>query len=248
MDRNKAMTHILAEPSSYCVAEPEAIETYLATIFAFLTAPITPLDVSSRFRRMKNTAPRPDCARYSGLRCCDPGCHTLALIYSWCFRTANVLAAWKESTTVLIFKAGDRENLGNWRPLTLGNTIAIKLFSGVIADRISRWAEDGHMIFPHQKGFTRHHRCLQHNILLRSAINQTRQTALELCVAWLDLANVFPSVPHTHIFGTLNLLVLPVELISVIQDLYTDTNTRGMTSNGTTAPIPIHQESSKASS
>ncbi|XP_046640334.1 uncharacterized protein LOC124324536 [Daphnia pulicaria] len=264
MDRNKAMTHILAEPSPYCAAEPAAIETHLTTIFAgeehpwsdppacvpafdqpttpdelaFLTAPITPLEVSFRLQRMKNTAPGPDGARYSGLRRVDPGCHTLALIYSRCLRIAKVPAAWKESTTVLIFKAGDRENLGNWRPLTLGNTIA-KLYSGVIADRISRWAEEGHRISPQQKGFTRHDGCLEHNFLLQAAINQARRTGQELCVAWLDLANAFPSVPHSHIFGTLNLLGLPAELISVVQDLYIDTTTRGMTSSGLTAPIPI---------
>jgi hypothetical protein len=77
------MTHILAEPSPHCTADPAAIETHLSTIFtgtdhpwsdppscvpefnqpttpdelAFLTAPITPSEVASRLQRMKNTAP-----------------------------------------------------------------------------------------------------------------------------------------------------------------------------------------------
>jgi hypothetical protein len=264
LDRKKAMNHILAEPSPHCAADPEAIKTHLSTIFAgtdhpwaeppqcvpefnhpttpdelaYLTAPITPCEVSSRLQRMKNTAPGPDGARYAGLRRADPGCHTLALIYSRCLATAKVPAAWKESTTVLIFKAGDRENLGNWRPLSLGNTVA-KLYSGVLADRISRWAEDGKRISPQQKGFTRHDGCLEHNFVLQSAINQARRSGQELCVAWLDLANAFPSVPHNHIFGTLALLGLPAETIAVIQDLYTSTTTCGMTSAGLTTPIPI---------
>jgi len=264
LDRNKAMTHILAEPSPYCVADSAAIEDHLSTIFSatdhpwsdpppcvpeftqtttpeefsFLTAPITPREVSHRLQRMKNTAPGPDGARYAGLRRADPGCHTLALIYSRCLAQAQVPVAWKESTTVLIYKAGDRDNLNNWRPLSLGNTIA-KLYSGVLADRVSRWAEDGKRISPQQKGFTRHDGCLEHNFILQSAINQARRTGQELCVAWLDLANAFPSVPHSHIFGTLTLLGLPAELVAVIRDLYTDTTTRGMTSTGLTAPIPI---------
>jgi hypothetical protein len=264
LDRNKAMTHILAEPSPHCAADPAEIETHLSTIFSgtdhpwidpppcvpeftqtttpdeltFITAPITPREVSCRLQRMKNTAPGPDGARYAGLRRADPGCHVLALIFSRCMINAKVPAAWKESNTVLIYKAGDRENLGNWRPLSLGNTIA-KLYSGVLADRISRWAEDGKRISPQQKGFTRHDGCLEHNFILQSAINQARRTGQELCVAWLDLANAFPSVPHNHIFGTLALLGLPAETIAVIQDLYTATTTRGMTSSGLTAPIPI---------
>lgn len=264
IDRNKAMTHILDEPSPYCAADPAAIEAHLSTIFSgtdhpwsdpppcvpeftqtttpeeltFLTAPITPREVANRLQRMKNTAPGPDGARYAGLRRADPGCHTLALIYSRCLAQAQVPLAWKESTTVLIYKAGDRDNLNNWRPLSLGNTIA-KLYSGVLADRVSRWAEEGKRISPQQKGFTRHDGCLEHNFILQSAINQARRTGQELCVAWLDLANAFPSVPHNHIFGTLSLLGLPAELIAVIRDLYTDTTTRGMTSTGLTAPIPL---------
>ncbi|EFX69716.1 hypothetical protein DAPPUDRAFT_113333 [Daphnia pulex] len=118
IDRNKAMTHILAEPSPYCAADPAAIEAHLSTIFSgtdhpwsdpppcvpeftqtttpeeltFLTAPITPREVANRLQRMKNTAPGPDGARYAGLRRADPGCHTLALIYSRCLAQAQEVA------------------------------------------------------------------------------------------------------------------------------------------------------------
>ena len=34
LDRNKAMTHILAEPSPHCAADPAAIETHLSAIFS----------------------------------------------------------------------------------------------------------------------------------------------------------------------------------------------------------------------
>ena len=80
------MTHILADPSPYCASDTKTIETHLTTMFAgtdhpwsappscvpafdqpttpdehaFLTAPITPLEVSTRLQRMKITAPGPD--------------------------------------------------------------------------------------------------------------------------------------------------------------------------------------------
>jgi hypothetical protein len=80
------------------------------------------------------------------------------------------------------------------------------------------WQKTEYGFPPTKKDFTR----LDNNCILKSAINQARHTGQELCVAWLDLANALPSVPHNYIFGTLTFL-LPAELIAAIRDLYKDT-------------------------
>ncbi len=134
--------------------------------------------------------------------------------------------------------AGDRDDMGNWRPLSLGNTIA-KLYSGCIADRLARWGEDQGRISPEQKGFTSHDGCVEHNFVVQSAIDEARRTGDELCVAFLDIANAFGVIPHTHIIGTLDAIGLPQQLLTVIDDLYTGNTTRGMSSEGLTEPIPI---------
>ena len=263
-DRKKAMYHITSGPTPHCEAGKEAIHKHLLDMFAgidhtwtdppavvpeinspstpeeeaFLTKPITPAQVAARLARMKNTAPGPDGARYSGLKRVDPGGHVMAVVFSRCLKMGRVPSAWKESTTVLVHKSGDRRKLDNWRPLSLGNTIS-KLYSGIVADRIFSWADDGKRISAEQKGFTSHEGCLEHNFVLQSAIEDARRRGEELCVAWLDLANAFGSVPHSHILGTLKLLGLPSHLQNVISDLYTDSTTRGMTPDGLTDTIPI---------
>ncbi len=263
-DRKKALYHIFSGPSPHCHIDSARIHRHLSDMFAgdqhvwsdpppdvpnlstpssdaerrLLISPFTPAGVAARLSRMKNTAPGPDGARYSGLRRADPGCHVLAKLFTWCLRSGRAPQDWKDTTTILIHKAGDRENLTNWRPLSLGNTIG-KLYAGVIADRVSSWATDGGRISAEQKGFTDHEGCLEHNFILQTAIEDARRRGEELCVAWLDLANAFGSVPHTHIFGTLRLLGLPEEMLAVIQDLYTGSVTRAMTPDGLTDPIPI---------
>ena len=264
-DRKKAMNHICSgAPSPHCHVDKERIRQHLSDIFAqnnhewsdppeevpdlsmpsspaerqTLISNITPKIVASRLARMNVTAPGPDGARYSGLRRADPGCHVMAKLYNRCMRMGRVPQEWKDSTTVLVHKGGNRDDLHNWRPLMLSNTIG-KLYSAVLADRISTWASDGGRLSSEQKGFTDHEGCLEHNFVLQTAIEDAQRRGEELCVAWLDLANAFGSVPHSHILGTLRLLGLPEEILSIIKDLYTESVTRAMTPDGLSDPIPI---------
>ena len=155
---------------------------------------------------MKVTAPDPDGARYSALRLADPGCHVLVRLYDdRCRSMGRAPQDWKDSTTVLVHKGGDRDVLHNWRTMMLSNTIG-KLYSPVLADRISKWATDGGRLSPEQKIFTDHEGCLEHNFVLQTEIEDARRRGEGLCVAWLDLDQAFGSVPHSHILGTLQLL------------------------------------------
>lgn len=263
-NRKKALYHVFGGPSPHCQSSKEEIHTHITDIFRgirhewstpptevpelnyaptaedeeFFLSPITPSIVKMRLSRMADTAPGPDSARYSGLRRVDPGCHVLAKIFNYCLRMNRIPDNWKDSTTILIFKGGDRDNLHNWRPLSLGNTIG-KLYAGILADRILMWASDGERISAEQKGFTNHEGCLEHNFVLQTALEDSRRRGEEICVAWLDMANAFGSVPHSHILGSLRLLGLPDPMLAVIQDLYTNATTRAMTPDGLTEPIPI---------
>lgn len=82
---------------------------------------IIPGAVFNRLMRMANTSPGPDGARYYVLKRANPGCHVLSKIYDPCLRMNRVPEAWIDSTTILVYKAGDKDHLHNWRPLSLGD-------------------------------------------------------------------------------------------------------------------------------
>lgn len=264
VDRKKAINNILGGPNPHCEIDPDTIRRHLEEVFAgtehvfsdppesvpnitfpssndetsALMARITPAQVVSRLARMACTAPGPDGARYSGLKRTDPGGHVMAAVFTKCLHSGQVPPEWKLTTTVLIYKAGDRADPSNWRPLSLGNTIG-KLYAAILADRITEWAEEGGRLSPQQKGFTSHDGCLEHNFIAQTSIDDARRDGKEICMAWLDLANAFPSVPHAHLFGVLDVMGMPPELLTVIRDLYTNATTRVMTAAGLSDPIPI---------
>lgn len=60
--------------------------------------------------------------------------------------------AWKESHTVLLYKKGSEYKLNNWRPIALANTI-YKLWTGLIAECMGKYAEHYDILSSSQEGF-----------------------------------------------------------------------------------------------
>ena len=116
----------------------------------------------------------------------------------------------------------------------------------ILADRISSWAEDGRILAV-QKGFTRHNGCLEHSFVLQAVMVDARRNSRPVCIAWLDLANAFGSLPHGHMFGTLERIGMPAEMVIVIRDLYAGSTTRGKHSAGLTNSIAIKSGVKQAS-
>ncbi|KAG6922975.1 hypothetical protein G0U57_000316, partial [Chelydra serpentina] len=58
-------------------------------------------------------------------------------------------------------------------------------------------------------------------------------------IAWLDLANAFGSIPHHHIFDTLQEFGMPESFLRLIRELYEGCSTTIRSVEGETAEIPI---------
>ena len=99
-----------------------------------LVAPLERLEVLRRLRRMKNSSPGPDGVTYDDLKRADPDAAVLTAVHNACFRLAYIPASWKGSLIVLLHKKGSRDDLKNWRPITMGDYVA-KLCRGA-----GRWS------------------------------------------------------------------------------------------------------------
>ena len=62
------------------------------------------------------------------------------------------MECWAEGSIVPIFKSGDRHNTNNYRGITLLSCIG-KLFTRVINDRLTTWADKNGIINENQLGF-----------------------------------------------------------------------------------------------
>ncbi|KAG8174129.1 hypothetical protein JTE90_028359 [Oedothorax gibbosus] len=116
------------------------------------TNPFSPAEIRSRLHRFENSAPGPDRLSYENLKSADPDCKIMARIFNICLRFKKIPAAWKSSKSILIHKKGDTEDLNNWRPISLCNTM-YKLYTGCLTTRLVNWITDNEILSFTQKGF-----------------------------------------------------------------------------------------------
>ncbi|XP_023225266.1 uncharacterized protein LOC111626188 [Centruroides sculpturatus] len=203
-----------------------------------LNSTFTPVEVSTRLSKCHNTAPGPDGVRYYTWRRLDPQGHILAALFNTVHRIGATPAAWRTSTTILLHKKGAQDDIRNWRPIALANTLG-KIYAACIANRLLRWCEENNTISTAQKGFMRFEGCSEHTFVLQSIIQDARRKNRECHVAWLDLTNAFGSVPHATIFACLKWCGLGQQSIHRIEQLLTGCHTRIRSCSGLTDPIPI---------
>ncbi|XP_075772826.1 uncharacterized protein LOC142824999 [Pelodiscus sinensis] len=262
-NRPKAMREILEEPSPFCDVPADHLHAYFSNVFDHAACPethrpdclprlprvdsaddlerdFTPKEVFARLARTSNTAPGKDGIRYQVFKKRDPGCLVLAAIFNLCKQFRRIPSAWKSSMTVLLYKKGDRQDPGNWRPISLSSTI-YKLYTSCLAARLTDWAVSGGAISAAQKGFMSCEGCYEHNYVLQAAIQSARRQQKQCAMAWLDLSNAFGSIPHHLIFDTLREFGLPDFFLHLLRDLYSDCTTTIRAEEGETAPILLRR-------
>ncbi|XP_046403117.1 uncharacterized protein LOC124168807 [Ischnura elegans] len=124
--------------------------------------------------------------------------------------------------------------------MSLANTLD-KVFMGVLVDRMLPWAlRRKRLSFPTQKGFIPATKgCSEHNFVLQSAIEHARASFGQVAVAWLDLADASPSVPHDHILRVLREIGLPVKCVAVIEHMLRGSTMTVAASGGITNSITV---------
>ncbi|GBN73650.1 Retrovirus-related Pol polyprotein from type-1 retrotransposable element R2 [Araneus ventricosus] len=155
-------------------------------------------------------------------------------------KTGRIPPSWKRTVTILIPKKNsDLDNPANWRPIALSNTI-YKIFTKVLAGRLSDWYSKFSALSHCQKGFTPFDGVLEHNFVLQTRLEHARAQNKDLCVDWLDVTNAFGAVPHQLIYNALSAAGSGEQFINIIKDIYTDCHTSILSNDASTNPIKIN--------
>nr|CDJ89008.1 RNA-directed DNA polymerase (reverse transcriptase) domain containing protein [Haemonchus contortus] len=105
----------------------------------YIAPSVLPSEIRHAITSMKNcTAPGPDRINPEHLKSIPPVIiKTLARPFTRYLLECKVPTSWKTSKTVLLYKKGDPDDIGNYRPICLLSVI-YKLFTRVILNRIGR--------------------------------------------------------------------------------------------------------------
>ncbi|CAK8680574.1 unnamed protein product [Clavelina lepadiformis] len=206
-------------------------------------APITALEVEAVLRTLNvGSAPGPDGLTYGFWKDLDPRGKLLADLFEICRSRRTVPDSWRRSRVTLIPKSseGDMNDLSNWRPISICCTL-YKVYASVIARRIQRWAVDGGVVSPEQKGFVPTEGVYEHVFMLDSVVADAQMRRRPLVVSYLDIRNAFGSVRHECIADVLRHFDAPDYLVRIVTDMYARGSCAVRTKRGLTAQIPVER-------
>ena len=151
------------------------------------------------------------------------------------WRLRGVPVEEKKNYSILLYKSGDRKEVGNYRPLTIGTVLA-RLYSKV-------WDRKLRMVIKlsaRQKAFVPLDGCYQNVKLVQHAIKTHRKNKAEFNLVFLDLAKAFDTVSHESIRKALLRKGVPTEIVNhLMESLYSGATTQFRTQNGKTSHITI---------
>ncbi|KAI8430992.1 hypothetical protein MSG28_001085 [Choristoneura fumiferana] len=131
--------------------------------------------------------------------------------------TGLIPLQWKISNIILIYKKGHKEDVGNYRPISLMSNI-YKVFSKVILERISKKLDENQP--REQAGFRQKYSTLDHIHAVKQVIQKYNEYNKNLYMAFIDYSKAFDSIRHTAIWDSLEQQGIPSIYINIIKNIY----------------------------
>ena len=107
----------------------------------------------------------------------------LAQLFLNCLKQRNISGNWNNAIVILLHKKGDKEDLKNYRPISLLSVI-YKIFTKILTNRLEGMLD---MMQPReQAGFRRGFNTLDHIQVLRDIIERCNEYEQPLCIVSID--------------------------------------------------------------
>ncbi|RUS69482.1 hypothetical protein EGW08_022750 [Elysia chlorotica] len=203
-----------------------------------LQSPPSADEILRRLKKTVNTSPGMDKIEWRHLKAIDRTGSLLQTVLS-AVHTWGIPSSWRRSKTVLIHKKGSTDDPSNFRPISLLSSL-YKLYSGVLAQRLTRIATTHGWLSAEQKGFLPGVRGIQeHTFLLQTAIDEAKKRQGDLTIAWMDLTNAFGSIPHPVLGQLFQSLPIPDAVRQKLTDIYTDNQWEFVCEQGNVEAHPV---------
>jgi len=188
-------------------------------------------------RALRSNKPRtaPGCEKWLTLHLARKlGEKKLAMIFNAWYAYDAIPAIEKKCRTILLYKKGPREDVGNWRPITIGS-ILLRIYAKVWDRRLRQRVT----LSSRQKAFVPVDGCFQNIKLLSEAIQESKKKRKEYNLCMLDLAKAFDTVSHSSIEEALTRHGVCKGVPGHIMSMYSGATTTISQNGFSTRPISI---------
>lgn len=134
--------------------------------------PITLNEIEVRISNVKdNKTPESDDITYELYKNRSPSwIHYILNLFNIIFTNETVRESWFNIQTIILFKKGDKNDLSNYRPIALFNTIA-KIYTQILPSHLQCWVEEFGTLNEFQMGFRKNRGTIDNIYCLTSITN-----------------------------------------------------------------------------
>ncbi|GAB0203674.1 mitochondrial enolase superfamily member 1 [Grus japonensis] len=126
----------------------------------------------------------------------------LSIIFERSWRTRDMPEDWRKASVTPVFKKGKKEDLGNYRPVSLTSTPG-KMMEQLIQGIINKHVEEKEVIGSGQHGFTKGKSCLTNPIAFRDGMTSSVDKGRAVDVVYLDFSKAFDTVSYNILVSKL---------------------------------------------
>lgn len=161
------------------------------------------------------------------------------ILFNKIIKNEEVPESWSYIITKMLFKKGDKSLPENYRPISLVNTLA-KLFTSILYNRLSEWAEMNLKLPEWQAGFRPDRSTLDHIFVLNYIIqSQLKKKGGKLYALFVDLKSAFTSVTHSILWRKLKNIGVSSKFIRILINLYKNAHMSVRTNDGVSEKCKI---------
>ena len=128
----------------------------------------------------------------------------------------------RSSRVIPIYKEGDKNYFGNFRPISLISAFG-KLIEKIVAKQLTKFLENNNLLYKHQYGFRRFHDCQQPLICFSEKVRQSLDSKGDLysLSVFIDLRKAFDTIPLQRLSVKMKSDGIEGKVLSWIQDFLT---------------------------
>ena len=136
----------------------------------------------------------------------------------FCDNQFSYPAMWCYNKLVVLFKKGARWICGNYRGLSIGDTIG-KLYAKILGNRLKMWMD----VDKCQAGGQEERSCCEHILALRLIIDYAKKEKEKLFVLFVDFSKAYDKVPRKKLFEILRRLGCGGRFLRALIAIYKNT-------------------------
>lgn len=172
----------------------------------------------------RDKAPGPDGINNEVLKQCKEFLSPiLTEMFNDILKTEIIPEQWTESNITLLFKKGDKYEIGNYRPISLMANI-YKIFAKILLKRIERTLDEHQPI--EQAGFRKNFSVIDHIHVVRQVLEKYNEYQRTYYIAFVDYSKAFDSLFHEKIWQALIEQGIEHKYIRLIKNAYSHSTAR----------------------